>query len=103
MVDPTDLKADLYLPSAQLARIRPGQSVQAVPLSASPEPMAPLPFPGPTARPGPGPGRSLTGRVTYISPVLDAHSGQGRVRILYARAGRHHRPGTLVRVYFGQP
>lgn len=87
LVDPADLKADLYLPASYLDRIRLQQSVQAVPVAGT----------------ATGPGRSLTGRVTWVSPILDPHSGQGRVRILFAQAGRHHRPGTLVRVYFGEP
>lgn len=82
LIDATDLQADLYLPATQLASVRLHQVVQAVPAAA----------------PAAEPGRPMAGRVVHISPILDPHSGQARVRLLFAQAGRHHRPGTLVRV-----
>jgi len=78
IIDPTDLKAELFIPVDQLAEVEEGQEVVGWPL-ADPE-------------------QRLRGFVAGISPVVDAESGRCQVLILFPEAGEKCKPGTLVQV-----
>ena len=79
LLDPTHLKAVLYLPPEQLEQVSPGQSVRASSLAF--------------------PQRSIQGFIRHLSPLLDPASGRGQVELLFPRAGRSFRPGTLVQIH----
>jgi RND family efflux transporter MFP subunit len=109
LIDPTDLRADVYLPPGLLSTVRIGGTALAVPIDPPVDPSAPTDSDSTPSGSRPAAGsepststihtqHALTGRVTHISPVLDLHSGQARVRILFPGAGRVLRPGTLVQI-----
>ena len=78
VIDPGDLKAELFIPADQLSGVRIGQQV--------------------TARPDSGPERALEGRIVSLSPVIDPKSGTCRAVALFPGAGKAVRPGTVARI-----
>ena len=78
IIDPEDLKAELFVAVDRLAWVRLGQSVMAQ-SPASPE-------------------LRLQGTVVRISPVVDPESGRCAVCVRFPGAGARLKPGTVVDV-----
>ena len=78
IIDPEDLKAELFVAVDRLAWVKLGQRVMAQ-SPASPE-------------------LRLQGTVVRISPVVDPESGRCAVRVCFPGAGARLKPGTVVDV-----
>ena len=83
VVNPEDLKAELFIPADRLSGVRIGQQV--------------------VARPDSGPERALEGRIVSLSPMIDPKSGTCRAVVLFPGAGKAVRPGTVARVQLRRP
>ena len=79
LIDPTDLKAVLFIPADRMPGIRLGQAV-----TAQAEAL----------------GVSLPGQLIRVSPLVDPTSGTCRVEAHFVGGGRLVRPGTLVQIHF---
>jgi multidrug efflux pump subunit AcrA (membrane-fusion protein) len=82
VIDPEDLKAELFIPADRLSGVRIGQPV--------------------VARPDSGPERALEGRIVSLSPVIDPKNGTCRAVALFPGAGKVVRPGTVARISPGE-
>ena len=81
IIDPQDLQAELFVPADQLNGIRKGHAVTARAASLH---------------------QPLAGRLTLVSPTVDAASGTCRVLARFPQAGQKLRPGSVVRVQVGR-
>ena len=81
IIDPSDLRAELFLPADRVGGLRRGQPVRAR-APALPE--------------------SLAGELVRLSPFVDPTSGTCRAVVLFRGAGDRLRPGSVVQVEVGR-
>ena len=81
IIDPSDLRAELFLPGDRMTGLRRGQEVHAR------SPMLPEP---------------LVGELVQLSPFVDPTSGTCRAVVLFRGAGERLRPGSVVQVQVGR-
>ena len=82
IIDPTDLRAELFVPADQLHRVRVGQQVRATAPALPQQP--------------------IVGCVARISPLIDPASGRCPVSVLFPGAGRVLKPGAVVQIELQQ-